>query len=146
MTPAEVQSHAPMVQFGRADRFGVIKTTINPHFDPRADKAAYPDVRTISFDFLDDRLVTLWIGYEETFKWPALDEFVTNLSKSLNVTAAWSPKRNGRQLSCDGFSLLASMIASGPSIRITDDTAQDIIGARREEAATADETQIIGEN
>jgi len=135
----------PLVQFGRADPFGVMKTTFNPHFDPRVEKTAFPDVRTISLDFLDGKLVTLWVGYEETFKWPKLDEFVANFSKSLNVPADWPVKRNGRELTCDGFSLFASMIGGGPSLRITDKTAQEAIAARREEALVAEENQVIGD-
>src|SRR5438477_12815837 len=145
MTPPEVKTLLPLVQFGRPDPFGVMKTSFNPHFDSRVDKTAFPDVRTISLEFLDGKLVTLWIGYEETFKWPKLDEFVANFSKSLNVPADWPAKRNGRELTCDGFSLFASMIGGGPSLRITDKTAQEAIAARREEALVAEENQVIGD-
>ena len=144
MTPPEVKTLLPLVQFGRKDPFGVMKTSFNPHFDPRVDKTAFPDVRTISLDFLDDKLVTLWIGYEETFKWPKLDPFVTNFSTSLSVPAGWPVKGNGRQLTCDGFSLFASMIGGGPAIRITDDTAPDILTARVEAALEAAEKEVIG--
>ena len=145
MTPPEVKTLLPLVQFGRPDPFGVMKTSFNPHFDPRVDQTAFPDVRTISLDFLDDKLVTLWIGYEETFKWPKLDPIVTNFSTSLSVPAGWPVKRNGRQLTCDGFSLFASMIGGGPAIRITDDTAQDLIAARVEAALDAEEKEVIGD-
>jgi hypothetical protein len=145
MTPQEVQTLLPLVQFGRKDPFGVMKTSFNPHFDPRVDKAAFPDVRTISLDFLDDKLVTLWIGYEATFKWPKLDEFVTNFSNTLSVPAAWPVKGSGRQLTCDGFSVFASMIGGGPAIRITDDTAPDIITARVEAALDAEEKEVVGD-
>ena len=145
MTPQEVKTPLPLIQFGRADPFGVMKTSFNPHFDPRVDQTAFPDVRTISVDFLDGKLVTLWIGYEATFKWPKLDAFVTNFSKSLGVAADWPVKRNGRELTCDGFSLFASIIGGGPSIRITDDRAQDVVVARVEAALDAEEKQVIGD-
>ncbi len=77
----------PQIQFDRADEFGVSKTSISPFFDPRFDKASFADVRTISLDFLDGKLVALWIGYESTFKWKTLDEFVAGISKSLNLPA-----------------------------------------------------------
>ena len=145
MTPPEVKTLLPLVQFGRPDPFGVMKTSFNPHFDSRVDKTAFPDVRTISLEFLDGKLVTLWIGYEATFKWPKLDQFVANFSKSLSVPADWPVKRNGRELSCDGFSLFASIIGGGPGIRITDDTAQDLIAARVEAALDAEEKAVIGD-
>lgn len=145
MTPQEVKTLLPLVQFGRNDPFGVMKTSFNPHFDPRVDKTAFADVRTISLDFLDGKLVTLWIGYEDTFKWPKLDQFVTNFSKSLSVPAGWPVKRNGRELTCEGFSLFASIIGGGPALRISDDTAPDLITARVEAALDAEEKAVIGD-
>jgi hypothetical protein len=146
MTFDQVKARSSLIKFGRADDFGVVKTTINPHYETRFDKNVFADVRTISFDFLDGKLVTLWIGYEETFKWPRLDEFVAHLSKSLDVPAEWPVKRNGQQLTCDGFSLFASIIARGPSIRVKDELAQNAIAERREKAAELEETQVIGDN
>lgn len=145
MTYDQVKARVPQVKFGPADEFGVAKTTINPYFDPRIDKTGFADVRSISLDFLDGRLVTLWIGFESTFKWQTLDEFVAQMSKSLNLPAAWSSKRGGRQLSCDGFSAFASLVAGGPGIRLADENAQEIIATRREEAAAAAEAAVIGD-
>jgi hypothetical protein len=148
MTYDQVKARVPPIQFGRADEFGVAKTSINPSFGPQFDKASFADVRTISLDFLDGKLVTLWIGYESTFKWQKLDEFVAGMSTSLNLPAAWPPKRGGQELRCDGFSVLASVIAGSPSIRFSDDPAQETIANRREAAAAAAEaaeTAVIGD-
>jgi hypothetical protein len=148
MTYDQVKARVPPIQFGHADEFGVAKTSINPAFGPQFDKASFADVRTVSLDFLDGKLVTLWIGYESTFKWQKLDEFVNGMSKSLNLTAAWPPKRGGQQLTCDGFSILASVIAGSPSIRFTDEAAQETIANRREAAAAAEEAAeaaVIGD-
>jgi hypothetical protein len=146
MTLEQVKAASSLIKFGPADKFGVIKTSISPHYEPRFDKTLFANARTISFDFLDGKLVTLWIGYDETFKWPRLDEFVANLSREMEVPGAWPVKRNGQQLTCDGFSLFASIIARGPSIRVMDEVAQNIISERREEAAKAEETSVIGDN
>ena len=148
MTYDQVKTRVPPIQFGRADQFGVAKTSINPAFDPQFDKASFADVRTISLDFLDGKLVTLWIGYEGTFKWQKLDEFVAGMSRSLNLPAAWLPKREARQMTCDGFSVFASVIAGSPGIRITDEVAQETIATRREDAAAAAEAAaaaVIGD-
>jgi hypothetical protein len=148
MTYDQVRARVPQVQFGRADQFGVAKTSINPYFDPRIDKVAFADVRTISLDFLDGRLVSLWIGFESTFKWQTLDAFVAGISKPLSLPPEWSNKRGGRQMSCEGFSLFASVIAGSPSIRISDAAAQETIATRREEAAAAaeaTEVMVIGD-
>jgi len=141
----QVKARSSLIQFGPADKFGVVKTSINPHYEPRFDRTVFPDVRTISLDFLDGKLVTLWIGFEETFKWPHLDEFVPNLSRSAGVPANWTAKRNGQQLNCDGFTLFASIIARGPSVRLTDDEAESTIAERREKDAELTEAQVIGD-
>ncbi|HEX3084439.1 MAG TPA: hypothetical protein VHP99_07960 [Pyrinomonadaceae bacterium] len=145
MTTEDVKKALPLVEFGRADRIGVMRTSFNPHFDPRVEKTSFPDVRTISLDFLDGKLVTVWIGYESTFKWPKLDDFITNFSQSLGVSPNWQTKRNGRQLDCDGFSITAQMIGGGPSLRISDHEAQNVATARLAEAIDEDEKQVVGD-
>jgi hypothetical protein len=145
MTTDEVKQVLPLAQFGRADRLGVMRTSFNPHFDERVKDTEFPDVRTISLDFLDGKLATVWIGYEASFKWPKLDEFVANFSQALGVPGVWPVKRIGRDLSCDGFSLHAQMIAAGPSLRINDDAAQELATARLAETIDADEKQVIGD-
>ena len=144
MTFDEVKARSPLIKLGPADEIGVVKTSINPHYDPQVDRTVFPDVRTISFDFLDGKLVTLWIGYESTFKWPVLDDFVAAFSKALDVPGHWPAKRTGQELTCDGFSLFASIIARGPSIRIADEVAQLTVAERREKAAEQAELEVIG--
>jgi hypothetical protein len=148
MTFEQAKTHVPQVQLARPDQFGVARISINPYFDPSFDKTLFADVRTVSLDFLDGRLVSLWIGLESTFKWQTLDAFVAGMSKSLNLPPAWPVKRGGRELTCDGFTVLASMIARSPSIRISEDAAQETIATRREEAAAAAEAaaaMVIGD-
>jgi hypothetical protein len=148
MTLEQAKAHVPQVQLARPDQFGVAKISINPYFDPSFNRATFADVRTISLDFLDGRLVNLWIGYDSTFKWQTLDAFVTGISKALHLPSRWPPKGGGRQLTCDGFSVFASLIAGSPSVRISDDAAEETIAARREEAAAAAEAAaalVIGD-
>ena len=145
MTFAQVKARVPQIQFGPADQFGVTRTSINPSFDRSFDQASFADVRTISLDFLDGRLVNLWIGYQSSFKWQTLEEFVAGMGNVLNLPAGWSVKRGGRQLTCEGFSVFASLIAGSPSIRFTDDPAQETIATRREEAAAAAEAMVVGD-
>jgi hypothetical protein len=146
MSEEEVKQALPLAIFGRADQLGLMRTSFNPHYDPRVDNAAFPDVRTISLDFLDGRLATLWIGYESTFKWPKLDEFVKNFSNSMGLPADWPAKRNGRELSCDDFSVFAATIGGGPSLRLNDATAQAVFDARRQAALEAAENEVIGDS
>lgn len=145
MTPEQAKARVPLIQFGRADEIGMIKTSINPLYDPRFDKVAFADVRTISLDFLDEKLTTLWIGYENTFKWRTVDDFVTGISKSLNLPAAWVSKRGGQQMHCDGFTIAVSLIAGSASVRFSDDAADEKIATRREEVAAAAESRVTGD-
>jgi hypothetical protein len=144
MTFEQAKAHVPQIHLARPDQFGVAKISINPYFDPSFDRIRFADVRTISLDFLDGTLISLWIGFEKSFKWQSLDVFVTGISKSLNLPAEWPARRGGRELNCDGFSVFASMIAGSPSVRISDEAALETIATRREDAATAAEL-VIGE-
>jgi hypothetical protein len=144
MTFDEVKARVPKVRFGRADKHGVSKTSISPNYDPSFDQTGFADVRTISLEFLDGKLSSLWIGYESSFKWPTIDEFVEGIGKSFALPTTWTTKRGARELHCDGITLFVSLIAGGPSFRITDDAAEEIIANRREQEVTAAEV-VIGD-
>ena len=133
MTHDQIQELVPQTVFGRADHFGVVRTTINPHFDPKIDQKKFEGVRSISLDVLDDRLASLWIGYDESFKAQTIDDFVKLISASLQLSGSWSPARlRGQQLRCADFQLIVSTLASGPSLRIVDLGAEDMIAERRQ--------------
>jgi hypothetical protein len=140
MTTQQVQSRIPQVAFGRVNEFGVSKTSINPDFDPRIDKSTFAGVRTISLDFLDGRTTSLWFGYDGSFKWQTVPEFVQRISQSLRLPGAWRPwKIRGQQLSCADFQMTVSYVAEGPSFHIIDETAEETLTARREAKEEQDE-------
>jgi hypothetical protein len=133
MTKDEIKELVPQVQFPRADPFGVAKTTINPHFDPKIDQTKYKGVRSISLDLLDSQLTSLWIGFDDTFKVQNVDEFVKIISNSLQLSGNWSSWRSrGQQIRCGDFQLIVSTLAGGPSLRLLDFSAEDTIAARRQ--------------
>jgi hypothetical protein len=144
ITTEQAKARTPLIRLGRTDEFGVSKTSISPSYDPRFDQTVFFGARTISFDFLDDRLVSLWIGYDDRFKWQTVDDFVAGITKSLNLGSEFTPKRAGKELNCQGFSIYVSTIARSPSMRITDVTAEETIAARREAAAEAGEP-VLGD-
>jgi len=139
MTPEQVKARVPQVKFPRADDLGVAKTSINPGFDPSMDKASFADVRTVSLDFLDGRVTQLWIGFEDTFKWKTVDEFVKGISLAFSVPDDWGTKGRGRQLQCADFALTVTPIAGAPSLRIVDSAAEELLVTRRQ--AKADEAE-----
>lgn len=158
MTMEQAKIHVPQIVFGPTDALGSSKTTINPSFDPRADKSRFQDVRTISLDFLDSRLVSLWIGYDTNFKWTTVSDFAAGISQSLSLPNAWTDwKLRGKQMSCADFEMTISMIAQSPSFRIVDTAATATLAERRtaaaseaeaedEEEASAPEEEIIGDS
>lgn len=133
MTTEQVKAHVPQVVFPRPDEFTVVKTTINPDFDPRINKAEFQGVRSISLDFLDDKLTSLWFGFDATFKWQTVDEFADGISKSLRLPNAWSPWRTrGKKMQCGDFQVTVTIVGEGPSFRILDETAESTLVARRQ--------------
>jgi len=132
MTKEQIKARVPQTVFGRTDPFGVSKTTINPYFDSSIDKTKFEGVRSISLDLLDDRLTSLWIGFDETFKASAVDDFVKLISQSLQVPAKWSSWRmRGQQLKCADFQLTVITVANGPSFRILDTASEEVVAQRR---------------
>ena len=150
MTMEQVKAHVPLIVFGPTDDLGNSKTTINPNFDPRIEKSNFQDTRTISLDFLDGRLVSLWIGYDRNFKWLTVDDFVTGVSQSLGLPSAWSPwKFRGKEITCMDFQLTVSLIAQSPSFRMVDRAAEEVLTARRvakeEQESAAAEAEMESE-
>ena len=139
MNMEEVRLRVPPIVFGRMNQFGVTRTSINPAFDSRFDKAAFAGVRTVSFIFLDGELMELWIGYDNTFKWQTLDEFVAGISKALNLPATWQTKSRGQEISCAGLRVSAAMLAGSPSLRLANTVAEQTVTSRMEVVANAEE-------
>ena len=133
MTKEQIKAKVPQTRFGRADPFGVAKTTINPDFDPTIDKTKFEGVRSVSLDLLDDRLTSLWIGFDESFKAKTVEEFVKLISQSLQLTGNWSSYRSrGQQLRCSDFQLVVTIVANAPSFRLLDIGAEDTVAQRRQ--------------
>ena len=133
MTTDQVKARVPQVVFGRTNEFGVAQTSISPDFDQRFDKATFAGIRTVSLDFLDSRLTSIWFGYDGTFKWQTVPDFVKGISRSLRLPEAWTSwKIRGQRLVCADFEMTVTMVGEGPSFRISDSTAEQTIAARRE--------------
>jgi hypothetical protein len=132
MTREQIKARIPQTKFGGTDHFGVAKTTINPYFDETIDKSKLESVRSISLDLVDEKLTSIWIGFDETFKVHTAEEFVKLISQSLQLDGSWSYKSRGQQLRCADFQLTVTTVAGGPSFRLVDIAADDLIAARRQ--------------
>ena len=159
MTKEQIKDRVPQSRFGHPDPFGVSRTTINPYFDASIDKTKFEGVRSISLDLLDERLTSLWIGFDETFKAHTIEEFVKLISQSLQLPENWSSWRyKGQQLRCADFQLIVTTVAGGPSFRILDIAAEETVAARRQakeeqdslaeagaDAASTQPAEIVGD-
>ena len=132
MTKEQIKAQVPQARFGHADHFGVAKTTINPYFDQTIDKSKFGGVRSISLDLVDDKLTSIWIGFDETYKIHTEEEFIQQLSQSLQVDGTWSSRSRGQQLRCADFQLTVTTVARGPSFRLVDTAADDLVAQRRQ--------------
>lgn len=132
MTKEQIKALVPQTKFGSTDPFGVSKTTINPYFDETIDKSKFGGVRSISLDLVDGRLTSIWIGFDETFKVHTAEQFIKLLSQSLQVEGNWISKSRGQQLRCADFQLTVTTVAGGPSFRLMDTAADDLVAERRQ--------------
>ena len=143
MTKEQVKTLVPQSHFGKTDSFGVSKTTINPGFDSKMDATKFPDVRSISLELLDERLTSIWIGFEETYKIQDITEFAKAISTSFHLPNGWSNYRGrGQQMRCADFQVTATTVARAPSLRLIDVSAEDTIAARRQ---AKDEQDAVAE-
>ena len=134
MTVDQVKALVPSLQASAPDELGFATTSFSPDFNPQINKAAYAGVRTVSLEFMDGKLSTLWIGFNSSYKWKTLAEFVPGMGSALGLPAsAWSASSAKPLVECNEFDVAASMIGGGPSIRITDKASKELWEQRRTE-------------
>ena len=141
MTTEQVKARVPQVVFGRKNDLGVSKTSFSPDFDPKIDKTNFTDVRTVSLDFLDGRVTSVWIGFEASHKWKTVEEFAKGISQELSLSGEWTIKGRAQTLKCADFQVTVSPIGGGPSLRLIDMPAEETILARRQAKEDAPEVQ-----
>lgn len=131
MTVEEVKARLPKAQLRPANEFGFTSLNIFPDYETEIDKMAFAGVRTISLEFLDGHVFSLWIGYDKSFKWQTLDEFTTGMTASLKLPNAWRTKFRNRLLDCADFTVAVIPVGDSPSIKLSDDTARELIEKRK---------------
>ncbi|HEY0546114.1 MAG TPA: hypothetical protein VGC91_12110 [Pyrinomonadaceae bacterium] len=132
MSVEQVKGLMPWVETLREDDLGFSTTSFSPDFNPKIDKAAYAGVRTVTLEFLDGKLFTIWIGFNDSFKWKTLEEFVPGMSAELGLApGVWSADSSKPSIECDDFELNAQMIGQGPSLHLLDKNARELWEERR---------------
>lgn len=134
MTIDQVKAIVPTLQTSGEDDIGFSTSSFSPDFNPQMDKTRFAGVRTVSLEFLDGNLLNIWVGFNGSFKWKTLEEFVPGMSESLGVPAdAWSGSTTKPSMDCGEMEITVSMIAGGPSIRLVDKAARELWEQRRTE-------------
>ncbi|MEJ7615514.1 MAG: hypothetical protein WKF30_00750 [Pyrinomonadaceae bacterium] len=133
MSADEFKARAPQLKLARTDAFGSSAVNVFPAFEPKIDPATFAELKTVSLEFLDNKLTSLWIGYEGSFKWQTMDEFTTGISAALKLPAAWSAGSGARssRLNCDDFTVIVAMIGQSPSLKLIDKAAQVTLDKRK---------------
>jgi hypothetical protein len=125
----------------QADKqFGMAMFGVDPNRD--AYKEKLEGISRLGFQFLDNRLTSLYVGYNGP-EWKSIDEFISRLSESLNLPGPkdWDASNiiniNGlKTLRCEGFEITASIGGTGGnsnSVHIHSLIAEQIVRDRREE-------------
>lgn len=133
MTVEQVKTLVPSIEMGKPDELGLSKTSFSPDFNPKIDKTVWGGIRTVSLDFLDGRLFSVWIGYNESYKLKTVDEVVRSVTQSLKLAGEWETKSRGQQFVCGDYQLVVTMVAGSPTLRITDERARETWEKRRTE-------------
>ena len=131
MTLEEVRARLPKAQFPAADEFGFASLNIFPDHEHGIDKKSFEGVRTVSLEFLDNRVTSLWVGYDKSFKWQTVEEYVGGIAAALKLPDHWRTKFRSRLLDCADFTLAVIPVGESPSIKITSDAARTLLDERK---------------
>jgi hypothetical protein len=131
MTLEQFKARVPNLLMRPADEFGSTAVNLYPEHDNKIDRASFEGVRTISLEFLDNRVVSLWVGYAPDFKWKTVDEFLSGMTRALALPEAWQTKSRGRQMACDDFQLTIQTIGGNPTLRLVDEAARRTLEERK---------------
>ncbi|HKQ54001.1 MAG TPA: hypothetical protein VJT74_16615 [Pyrinomonadaceae bacterium] len=131
MTVEEVRARLPKAQFPRADEFGFASLNIFPDYEQGIDKKSFEGVRTVSLEFMDNKVSAVWLGYDKTFKWQTIDEFVAGITPALKLPNLWRSRFRNRLMDCADFTVAVIPVGDSPSIKITSDAARALLDERK---------------
>ena len=133
----QVLSFLPQLDIKPADEFGYSHTSFS--FSQMTDeelkrlKFDRKGISYIGLDFLDGKLISLLVAYDDTVRWASLDEFVSKLNASFNLPGAWQSNDSDKGLTCDGFEIRASLAGNTGSLSLFDITSERALMARKAE-------------
>lgn len=134
-------SDAPDIRsaLARSDKqFGVARFNVFTH--QYASEAGFKGISQFDFEFLDNRLSSLYVGYNGP-EWKDVDEFISRLSESLRLPGArdWEPSnlKTLKTLKCAGFEIRVSVGGSDGNsnfVQVRSLVAEQMVRDRQAEA------------
>jgi hypothetical protein len=131
MTMEQVKARLPKIHIRPADEFGYTSLNIFPDYEQGIDKTAFEGVRTVTLDILDGRVFSVWLGYDKSFKWQTIDEFVSGITSAFKLPNSWRSKFRTRLLDCSDFTISVTPVGESPSVKISDNAARELLGKRQ---------------
>ena len=131
MTVEQIKVRLPNLRVRQADEFGFTSLNIFPDYETGIDKTAFEGVRSVSLDVLDGSVFSIWIGYDKTFKWQTIDEYVTGITTALKLSNSWQPKFRTRLLDCFDFTIAVIPVGESPSIKLIDKVSRESLDKRQ---------------
>ena len=110
--------------------FGVSGFLVFPGQYPTKERFA--GISSISFTFIDERLVRYGVAYDRP-PWSHTDDFINKIAGAFNLPTAenWAVGQSFKTLSCDGFTMHASANSTGLISVMTNDDPNRIQTARK---------------
>ena len=105
MSADDVIIRVPSIEMPEADEFGFAKGVIytsSPNLT--SNKADFEGVSRVSLSFLDGRLTSILVVYDDSISWESTDEFVSVISRPLGLPGPWQPFDTWKKsVQCTGF-------------------------------------------
>jgi hypothetical protein len=144
MTVAEVKARVPNLRLKAADRFNFTDYSTAVRTDRYLSRAPLLEgVESISFQFLDDRVSSVFFVYDNSTKWESGEKFATQVSSALGLKAHWvkfntdptRPLDDVKYTVCRDTALMAGLAWFGnrqlPAVRLRDLAAHSLWHQRR---------------
>lgn len=122
----------------KPDEAGVIDSVKLSLLDWYDKGDAFKGVEAMVLVFTDGKVSAIGVAYSADTRWPTVNDFTSQISKTLALPSAWQKPTNAdpavaRVMYCDGFRVIANVGDKRPSfIGLVDTDAERTVKARRE--------------
>jgi hypothetical protein len=129
MTLEQAKAHAPRISV-QEPNLGYVRAHFAPDNYRDADPNTFEGVRDVFLGFLDERLVSLSVRYDDRVLWRGVGEFASRVSESLKLPDVWrKDDQNGHYaMTCDGFVIAVRL----NHITLDAEGVQPVLQERRE--------------